>query len=218
MSESVEFTVVRHGETEGNLACLFQGHSDSPLSRRGLQQAMAVAERLRDEKFAAAYSSDLGRARDTARLIAAYHQDLEVHVDPALREWHVGELESRPQRELLREKQEMMLAFRYELETVCAPGGESRQEFQARVESFMALLVHRHLGQRVLLVTHTGVLQRLLRMVVGPTGRGNMLSHPDNASINILKYHYPAGEWQLVSWNCQEHLHRIGKHDTLLLD
>jgi len=217
MQDSVEFTIIRHGETEANLACLFQGHSNSALSRRGLRQAMAVADRLQGEHFAAAYSSDLGRAWETARLIAAYHDDLKVVSTTALREWHIGELEMRPQRELLQEKQEMMLAFRYELDEVRAPGGESRQEFQLRIESFMNELVQRHPGQRVLLVTHAGVLQRLLRMVIGPTLRKNMLSHPANASINTIKYYLSAQEWQLLSWNSKDHLQKLGEHDTLLL-
>ncbi len=217
MQDSVEFTIIRHGETEGNLACLFQGHTNSALSRRGLRQAMAVAKRLQSEHFAAAYSSDLGRACETARLITAYHDNLTLVATTALREWHVGELESRPQRELLQEKQEMMLAFRYELDNVRAPGGESQQEFQLRIESFMGELLERHPGQRVLLVTHAGVLQRLLRMVIGPTLPKNMLSHPTNASINTLKYYLSAQEWQLLSWNSTDHLQGLGEHDTLLL-
>ncbi|MGE5819264.1 MAG: histidine phosphatase family protein, partial [Deltaproteobacteria bacterium] len=68
--ERTQVIIVRHGETEWNIANIRQGHLDSPLTEDGLAQAKALARRLMRERFSALYSSDLGRAMQTARIIA----------------------------------------------------------------------------------------------------------------------------------------------------
>ncbi|XP_020517632.1 phosphoglycerate mutase-like protein 4 isoform X4 [Amborella trichopoda] len=66
-----EIVVVRHGETTWNASGRIQGHLDVELNEVGLQQAIAVAERLsKESEIAAVYSSDLKRAFDTAKIIA----------------------------------------------------------------------------------------------------------------------------------------------------
>ena len=82
--------LVRHGETDWNLERRWQGHIDRPLNDVGRAQARALADRLDSEPFAAVYSSDLARARETAEIVAAAH-GLPVHLDPRLREADVGE-------------------------------------------------------------------------------------------------------------------------------
>ena len=71
MSEIIRITLVRHGETEWNVSGRWQGHADAPLTAHGEAQAKALGERLADEKFDSCYTSDLGRAVRTSRLIGA---------------------------------------------------------------------------------------------------------------------------------------------------
>ena len=61
---------IRHGQTLWNMDGRVMGQLDSPLSPLGERQARAVAERLAREPFDFLYSSDLGRAVQTARFIA----------------------------------------------------------------------------------------------------------------------------------------------------
>ena len=56
------FIVVRHGETEWNVATRIQGQTDSNLTPAGLAQADAIGARLARERFDAIIASDLGRA------------------------------------------------------------------------------------------------------------------------------------------------------------
>ena len=84
-----QLIIVRHGQTEWNLKLIRQGHLDSPLTEMGLAQARALGERLALETFTALYSSDLGRAVQTAQLIAAATGHTIV-TDPRLRERHLG--------------------------------------------------------------------------------------------------------------------------------
>ncbi len=81
--------LVRHGQTEWNIKGIRQGHLDSKLTDGGVAQAKALGARLAREKFTALYSSDLGRAVQTAKAIA----DLtghEIVTDARLRERHLG--------------------------------------------------------------------------------------------------------------------------------
>ena len=62
----VRILLARHGETVFNVERRYQGQSDSPLTERGVEQARQLARMLRDEPVGAVYSSDLGRALETA--------------------------------------------------------------------------------------------------------------------------------------------------------
>ena len=60
------FLIVRHGETDWNVAGRLQGWRDSPLTATGRAQAAAVAARLAGEPIDALVASDLGRTQATA--------------------------------------------------------------------------------------------------------------------------------------------------------
>ena len=89
MSGITEFIVVRHGETAWNAQGRIQGHLDSPLNEEGLAQALLVGDRLAREPFAHLYSSDLGRALQTAQPIAD-HSGRPARIDARLRERNLG--------------------------------------------------------------------------------------------------------------------------------
>lgn len=83
---------VRHGITQDNLDGYYTGQTDTPLTELRERQAAAVGEYLASEKLQVIISSDLQRARDTARAIVHYH-NLPVLEDPDLREISMGEWE-----------------------------------------------------------------------------------------------------------------------------
>jgi len=64
--DRTEVIIVRHGQTEWNIKGIRQGNLDSRLTEKGMAQAKALAQRLAREHFTALYSSDLGRAVQTA--------------------------------------------------------------------------------------------------------------------------------------------------------
>ena len=64
--QRTQLIIVRHGETEWNIKSIRQGNLDSRLTEKGMAQAKALAQRLAREHFTALYSSDLGRAVQTA--------------------------------------------------------------------------------------------------------------------------------------------------------
>ena len=80
---------IRHGETDWNVDKRIQGQTDIPLNETGRAQALAMAFNAAHHNFDAIYSSDLMRARDTAKMLAA-RRGLDIKILPQLRERHFG--------------------------------------------------------------------------------------------------------------------------------
>ncbi|WP_318765482.1 histidine phosphatase family protein [Lactiplantibacillus carotarum] len=91
---TIHLYLVRHGQTELNAAGRLQGIYDSQLTKNGVRSAQGLARMLADVHFDAAYTSDLGRAQQTTRIITALHPELKKPtIDVGLREFNFGGLE-----------------------------------------------------------------------------------------------------------------------------
>lgn len=77
--------LVRHGETVDNANRIMQGQTQGELTEKGREQARDVAARMAGVHIDAFVSSDLKRAYDTCRIIAAPH-GMDVLTTPLLRE------------------------------------------------------------------------------------------------------------------------------------
>ncbi len=145
--------VVRHGETEENVAGILQGHLPGHLTPRGIAQAQHLAVRLQGIPFSACYVSDLARTVATARLLQPVVGCLPMPT-PLLRERDWGSLTGRKIAEV-RDS-----VFPDDVETV--------EAMAARARDFVAHLLTHHRGATVLAVTH-GLFARCLRATL--TGR-----------------------------------------------
>ena len=201
-----EFTMIRHGQTVDNINGRLQGHHDSPLDAVGLAQARAIASRLADEHFDVMYSSDLSRTMTTAREIAKTIGISPIPL-PSLREWNLGDLEGHPCSELWEKYPEIMNCFKYESPDLPVPGGESHYEFESRVAACLESLAEKHAGQRVLFVTHGGVMRAVFKHIIGPVGSGSLLPLLSNASYS--RFCKRDELWQLCCWNDISHLKGI---------
>ena len=88
--------LVRHGTTEDIEKHLMQGASDSPLSARGREEAQQTAGVLGRIRFKAIFSSPMGRARETAQILAGRHPGLEITLLDDLHEMDFGYYEKKP--------------------------------------------------------------------------------------------------------------------------
>jgi probable phosphoglycerate mutase len=156
-----EVYLVRHGETLGNRLRRYQPY-DTPLSDAGREQARLVAERLAAEgPFTALYTSDLARTMETARAIGAA-LGLEPIPDPRLRELDTGDWKG----SLYDDIEARYPGYRERwiagggLERL--PGGESTSDVLCRVTEAFEAMVRRHLGERVIAVSHGWALAILL--------------------------------------------------------
>jgi 2,3-bisphosphoglycerate-dependent phosphoglycerate mutase len=86
--------LARHGESQFNAKSLWTGIWDVPLTQRGRQEAVMMAEAIQDTKPDVAYTSLLSRARDTLQIILSHNhwEHVPIHADAALNERDYGEL------------------------------------------------------------------------------------------------------------------------------
>ena len=100
-STPVDVFLIRHGQTEANIALQMSGWMETPLTEVGIEQARATGRALarrwgsdgEDLPIDRMLSSDLGRALHTAQLVAGEVGEPEIHVVPELREWNFGSYE-----------------------------------------------------------------------------------------------------------------------------
>lgn len=200
---STRFCLIRHGETDWNAEKRVQGQIDIDLNPIGEAQARALAEALREQEFAAIYSSDLARAWRTA-CIAVRERNIDVSPAPVLRERHFGVLQGLTPAEAVavnpgayRLHRERDPEFDYET-------GESLNEFAGRILAGLAAMAERHAGGTVLAFTHGGVLDIVYRAATGRTIEAPRDFPLSNAALNWLDYRQ--GRWHLLSWADCGHL------------
>lgn len=178
--------MVRHGETEYNLEHRIQGQGDSPLTDRGIRQAEAVAAHLSGRHFAAVYSSDLGRARQTAEIIAAPHS-LPVHTTPLLREAHFGTIQGLTHGEIEERFPADEHEWRRDPTNLRPPGAETYSQIVARCREFITQAANAcEDGARLLVVGHGGSLRGLVLAALGLPMPVFRMLHFSNASLSIL--------------------------------
>ena len=158
--------LARHGETDWNRVGRWQGHADPPLNETGRRQAAGLADRLAGDGIAAVYSSDLARARETARTVA-HRLRLGVVEDPALREIDVGSWSGLTRAQVAERFPEGYARW---LEGEIGHDGETREQLAGRVVGAARTIAGRHAGETVLVVTHGGVIRALRRHAAGDPG------------------------------------------------
>ena len=202
---ATRFIVVRHGETAWNAQTRIQGHLDSPLNEEGMAQALLLAERLAPEPFDHFYASDLGRALQTAQPLADRTGKQPI-ADRRLRERGLGVFQGLTSAECQRAYPEDYQRFHSRDPDHAMPGGESIRELNRRIAALFEDLASRHSGERVVAVTHGGVLDALYRHVTRMP-----LDQPRdfpvyNASVNRVRRETDG--WVLESWGDISHLTR----------
>jgi len=195
--------VIRHGETAWNREKRMQGTTDTPLSPIGRSQAQALGRRLADRDFEALYSSDLSRARDTARAIAE-QSGRPLVTDPRLQERRFGIFEGLTHAEIAGCYPEELARFQSRDPDWVVPGGESATEFMRRCLGCLAEIADRHRRREVVVVTHGLVLDSLYRAAHG-MGHGTPRPVPlINASVN--RFVHATGTWRMELWGDVSHL------------
>ena len=163
--------LVRHGNTKGNSAERFWGHTDVALSADGVRQAKRLRDRLAVQKIDAVYTSDLCRASRTAEVIASPHR---LEVISCFQE--ISQLYP----ELARTWLTRSLAFKF-------PGGESIADLDNRVSKFLDRLEKHIAEETVLIVAHSGVLRLLICHLLRIEAWHWRQIRTDLASMSILE-------------------------------
>lgn len=161
----LELTLLRHGRSRADDEGVHEGRYDSPLTGAGRAQAQALAAywQAHPPGFDRAYTSTLLRAHETARIVT---DGLQVPLTPTplLMEWDNGPLAGLTREAAL--ARYPIPAFRHDLDVFTSEGGESQAAIRARALLTLELLWQAG-GERLLVVSHGGFLNSLLRELIG---------------------------------------------------
>jgi len=179
--------LVRHGESApaipGEPFPLREGHGDPPLDPVGEQQAQLLAERLQHERIDAIYVTSLQRTHQTAEPLARA-LGLEPTEIADLREVFLGDWEGGEFRIRAAAGDPVFQRIWREERWDVIPGGEAQDAFDERVWRGFQQIVAAHPDERVLVVSHGGVIGQLLHRITG--ARRFAFAGADNASISEI--------------------------------
>lgn len=206
----VTFYVVRHGETDANKNGVLQGHLDVPLSSEGVRQARVVAEAISSVRLDVVYSSDLSRAKETARAIMK-GRPCSLILDRRLREIHLGNLSGLTSEEARRKFPE------YHAELAKNPyytrrpgGGESRMDLRDRISRVLDDIYEWNKDRadaQVGVVSHGGVINAVLRLASSSVDWPGFTVA--NCSVTVLER--DDWGWRVVRTNDCSHLEAAGE-------
>ena len=153
---------VRHGITEPNFRGFrCGGDLDLPMMDIGCDQAYLLAKQIERMHLrnGVIIAGSLIRTRQTASIISGVLGTVPIEIEPLLNERKLGQWNNRP----IAETEDMLKRG------VTPPGGESEQQFEARVALALEHL-RPHFERRPLLVSSKGV-GRIMNNLLGGTER-----------------------------------------------
>jgi len=172
MNNKTTIYVVRHGQSEFNATLdldtiPLDGEFGAHLSNIGKNQAKELTQKLENVKFAAIFSSDLARARETAEILAL-EKKIAVETTKTLRERDIVryamklgyksfvEIEDRLRNEIKNLNEEAKMNFKH------TPEMESPNEAATRLLTFIRETAVAYAGQTIMIVCHSNLMRCLL--------------------------------------------------------
>ncbi len=180
--------VIRHGQSENNVAGCYTGQKDVALTAKGVEDAKAIRPLLAGVNFDKVYASDLSRAVKTAETALP---GCNCETTELLREVDVGSLSGVPFTEITPEMKE-----RIHKEGFAPFGGESGETLIARMKEFLSLVLAQG-GENVAAFSHAGCLKRILDIVL-TVEIPRSLIWCGNCTVAIFEYKFD--RWNLHSW------------------
>ncbi|MBP9713459.1 MAG: alpha-ribazole phosphatase family protein [Sterolibacterium sp.] len=192
----MSITLLRHGATSACISGVLRGRRDDPLTEEGWQQMRAAtATHLHPthpetDAWQTIISSPLIRCAAFARELAQA-RGLPLHVDDRLSELDFGAWEGRRLDELMQdaEDKETLRRFWENPWQQPPPQGETLTAFESRIRAAWQSLLTQHAGQRVLVITHGGVIRLLLCAARGLPRHQLLQIEVANASLHTLAAH-----------------------------
>lgn len=189
MNNSMKLILTRHGETEGNIKKILAGVNDN-LAQKGKEQAERLANRLKNEKIDAIFSSPIKRAKETAKIIAKYHPKTPFNVVDELKEIELGSYEGK--------------GF-YEVDWDKMPKDvESRASMFNRVQIIIEKVLKGYPKGTVLFVAHNAVNKAIIRFLRKWHPEDKKSIPQGNTAITIFEINKK--ERKEILFNCMKHL------------
>lgn len=178
--------IVRHGQTEWNLLGKTQGHGNSDLTPKGMEQAELLADSMTKYPIDYIYSSDLGRAYQTAEIIGN-KLSIEVEKTEALREMNFGTWEGRIIKDIIEEDPELYKMWRNEPHLAKIPQGETLSQIKERTDAFIKEINEKYDGKHIVLVTHSLCARIMLLSFLDSDVKNIYRINQANTALNIIE-------------------------------
>jgi broad specificity phosphatase PhoE len=191
--------LLRHGQTDwnadGNRYC---GRTDISLTEKGIKQAEAVCDQLKEISFDRVYSSPLQRAYKTAQIASG---GKEVIKDDRLIEVDFGNWEGKPKEQFAVEDQELWNNWSTDPSvTKAGRTGETAREVVERTNDFFKELQTQYKTGNILVVAHNGINRFYLAYKLGMNLKDYRKLMIENSTVNMFQLD-EAGELTLVHLN-----------------
>jgi probable phosphoglycerate mutase len=198
--------LVRHGQTEPNIAGLFVGQSNEDINELGYAQVRSLSSRLARLPIASIYTSPLRRTLNTAHLLAEPHKLQPVVLDDLI-EIGLGDWQGLHRDEISRRWPDIWRQSRIDPTDVAIPNGESFQQVTERAVRAFNRIVAENTGQQALAITHDVVIRVLAAHVLGTSNSVYRRMEINNASLTIIRVE--DDRMRLVTLNDTAHLYGI---------
>lgn len=182
--------LVRHGLTKWNVEQRYLGRTDVSLLENNKKELIDLKDRLKAIQFDNVYCSDLTRCKET---LAHLNPHGQAQFDDRLREMDFGDWEGATYDQL-----KDNTAYSYWLDnwlSLAPPNGESGTEFCKRIDSFMTELQKVTKSNKILIVSHGGVIRYILSKLV-PERTFWEWNIKHGKAIRMLL------TWQKEEWKC----------------
>lgn len=199
-----EIYLIRHAQAEGNLYRMMQGQWDGGVTELGRRQIAALAERFKDIKIDAVYSSDLFRARLTGEALRKYN-DVPMILDKRLREINVGPWEAGFFGDAAHENPEQMYYFQNDPEKWYIEGAETYADVENRAIEALYDIARSNEGKSIGITSHGVTIRCMLKKLTDGsyTGEDNIPIFGNTAITRII---YENGEFTIDWMNDYTHL------------
>lgn len=200
-----KFLIIRHGQSTANLEERYAGWYDAPLTELGRKQAAITTDYiLKNYHVDAVYSSDLIRAVETVKEIAA-RANVPLVKEKALREIDGGEWEEKQVEEIAREYPEQAYLWKTDIGKACPTGGESFAELQVRIDSALRKIAAENDGKTVVVASHGGAI-RTMQCLFENVPIEDMRKVPWTPNASVSEVNYENGKYTPVRLGYTGHL------------
>ena len=179
---------IRHGQTMWNDLGRYQGHTDIPLNKTGIEQAQKVAKRLGKEKVSAIYASDLLRAKQTAEIIGLEF-NLPVTLSENLREINFGVWEGKTYKEIELQYPELLNIWLSDPTKLQIPNGETFSQLQTRAWASISDIINMNKNKTVVVVSHGGTISTIICQILNINLKNLWQIKLNNSAVSIVDFY-----------------------------
>ena len=177
------YFLMRHGESlknKKNITSCWPEKFISPLTKEGEKEVGGSAEKLEKLKISLIFSSDILRARQTAKIVSQ-RLKIEPEFDKRLRDIYVGSLNGKPLKEMgdFYNQGKKLTPFQHYKKRfkIAPPGGETYIQAEERIKDFFQELEKKYKKKNILIIAHERIFTLLEK---------NLCNYSMKKFVNIL--------------------------------